>query len=289
MSTRRSAPTREREVARPPQRGFTLNRPSELESWLSFFRARRGRPIDLPWSEDVPLDEATRNRIARSIATFQLGESSDGRHLLSAARRFGARHGLPALAEITELFIREEQFHAALLAAFMKQRGIPILRSQWSDRVFRSLRHVGGFEVAISVLLVAEIIALTYYRALAEATPSSVLRYISSTIVSDEEAHVSYEASLLAGLQLKRSWVARRCAHLLHGLLYAGALVVVYSGHRGVLRAGGYEFRHFWKAGWSRFLKYLGSESAPRTSAVAAQHRAAPAERRGTAAVAREV
>ena len=247
-----------------------LNKVPELDSWLSFFRARRGRSIDLPWSEDVPLSEAQRDLIARSIATFQLGESSDGAHLLATARRFGARHGLSALAEITELFIREEQFHAALLAAYMKERGICLLRAQWSDRIFRSLRHLGGFEAAISVLLVAEIIALTYYRALAEATPSSVLRYICSIILSDEESHVSYEASLLIRIRARRSPLVRRCERWLHAFLYAGALVVVYSGHRGVLNAGGYELRRFWTAGWSRFHEYLSPEFAPRTSAAAA-------------------
>jgi hypothetical protein len=241
----------------------------ELDSWLSFFRSRRSRSIDLPWAGDVPLGGAERELVARSIATFQLGESSDGAHLLAAAQRFGADHSLPALAEITELFIREEQFHAALLAAFMKEHGIPLLSAQWSDGVFRSLRHVGGFEVAISVLLVAEIIALTYYRALAEATPSPVLRSICSIIVSDEEAHVSYEASLLIRLRSRRSRVARRCARWFHWFLYAGALVVVYSGHRGVLRAGGYPLRNFWNAAWSRFHEYLGPESVPRPPAMA--------------------
>lgn len=234
----------------------------DLNSWLSFFRARRGRSIDLPWSEDWPLDGSQRDLIAKSIATFQLGESSDGAHLLSTARRFGARHGLPALAEITDLFIREEQFHAALLAAYMHERGIPRLGAQWSDRVFRSLRHLGGFEVAISVLLVAEIIALTYYRALAQATPSPVLQYICSLIVADEEAHVSYEASLVVTFRSRRR-LGRHCARWLHSFLYAGALAVVYAGHRGVLKAGGYDFRRFWNSGWSRFHEFLGPKAIP--------------------------
>jgi len=246
-----------------------LNDVLELDAWLLFFRARRGRSIDLPWSDDTPLSETERHRIARSIATFQLGESSEGAHLLSSARRFGARHALPALAEITQLFIREEQFHAALLAAFMKERGIFLLSSQWSDRSFRSLRHLGGFEVAISVLFVAEMIALTYYRALAAATQSSVLKYICSIIVADEEAHVSYEASLLIRFRSRRSPLVRRCAGWLHRLLYAGALVVAYSGHRGVLRTGG-EFLRFWKTSWSRFDGYLGPESVPSAAAVVA-------------------
>jgi hypothetical protein len=132
----------------------------EIDSWLTFFRTRRRRA--LPLAEGQALDPGHRALIARSIATFQLGESSDGAHLRAAARAFAERHALPTLPEITGLFIAEEQFHAALLAAFMKANGIPLMGSQWTDRVFRALRRLAGFEPAIAILLVAEIIALTY-------------------------------------------------------------------------------------------------------------------------------
>jgi hypothetical protein len=230
----------------------------DLDRWLAFFRSRRDRAVDLPWDEEGPLDPGGRARIARSIATFQLGESSDGGHLRSASARFGARHGVPALAEITGLFIAEEQLHAALLASFMKRHEIPLLREQWSDRIFRSLRRLGGYEGSISVLLVAEMIALTYYRALAAATPSPVLREICSVILADEEAHVRYEAGLLRAIRSRRPEPVRAAARWLHALLHAGALGVVYAGHRAVLGAGGYGARAFWRAGWERFREALG-------------------------------
>jgi hypothetical protein len=236
----------------------------EIDSWLSFFRARRRRTPEA--AEEHPLDPGHRALIARSIATFQLGESSDGGHLRAAARAFAGKHGLAALPEITDLFIAEEQFHAALLAAFMNANGIPSMRSQWTDRVFRALRRHAGFEPAIAVLLVAEIIALVYYQALAEATPSRALRAICATILADERAHVAYESTLLLRFRLRRSAFGRICARAVHHVLFAGAVAVVFLGHRGVLRAGGFTFRRFQGACRAEFLEALGTLASPRVA-----------------------
>ena len=211
---------------------------AELETWLRFFRSRRDRVIDLPWRDEGPLRPEDRKRIGASIATFQLGESSDGAHLIAAARSFG-------------------------------RNAIARKRSSWSDRVFRSLRRLGGFETAISVLIVAELIALTYYRALAVATPSRVLRRICELIVADERAHVTYEGGLINGLRARRSRTGRLFASSLHSILFAGAVVVVYAGHRRVLRAGGYGLPRFWVACWTSFGEFVGRAPAPRAERFA--------------------
>jgi hypothetical protein len=233
-------------------------KPLDLDPWLAFFQSRRDRAVDLPWEEEGALDPAARARIARSIATFQLGESSDGTTLRAAAARFAALRGLPQLAEITPLFIAEEQLHAALLASFMKRHEIPLLRREWSDGIFRSLRKLGGFESTIAVLLVAELIAIPYYRALAAATPSPVLHRICEEIVADEVQHVTYESALLHAIRARRPAAIRAFARRLHEILYTGALAVVYRGHREVLRAAGLGPVGFWRAGWAEFRRHLG-------------------------------
>ena len=76
--------------------------------WLEIFTARapmlaihRQDPGDWLPDEDC-------RRIAGSIATFQLGEQSEGRTLLRFSEKFAARRGIPALPAVTALFIREE-------------------------------------------------------------------------------------------------------------------------------------------------------------------------------------
>ena len=242
---------------------ITRIHPAELESWLRFFRSRRDRDAGLPWRDEGPIAPEARRRIAASIATFQLGESSDGRHLIAAARGFARAQALPPIEEITGLFVREEQFHASLLAAFMHANGIERRHASWSDTVFRSLRRLGGFEAAISVLIVAELIALTYYRALGAATPSRVLRGICELIVADERAHVSYEGMLINRLRGRRPGFGRLATLSAHSILFAGAVLVVYAGHRQVLRAGGYGLPRFWASCWSSFTDFVAREPAP--------------------------
>ena len=60
-----------------------------------------------------------------SVLEFQLGESSQGRHIIRCAHEFALRQRSPACAEAIKLFIREEQRHARDLGRFMDLAGIP--------------------------------------------------------------------------------------------------------------------------------------------------------------------
>jgi hypothetical protein len=152
----------------------------------------------------------------------------------------------------------------------MKANEIPLMASHWTDRVFRALRRLAGFEPAIAILLVAEIIALTYYQALANATPSPALRRICATILADERTHVAYESTLLLRFRQRRSKLGRICARAIHHVLFAGAVAVVFLSHRAVLRAGGYSFLRFRSACQSSFSEALGALSSPRVAPIPA-------------------
>jgi len=54
--------------------------------------------------------------------------------------------------------------------------GLPTIQANWTDAVFRRLRKNVSYEWSITVLIVAEIIALVYYKALRESTTSVVLK-----------------------------------------------------------------------------------------------------------------
>ena len=55
-----------------------------LEGWLASFERRAEVPPELPAGTCLdPLSPEERTRIGRSLATFQLGEQSEGRTLLA--------------------------------------------------------------------------------------------------------------------------------------------------------------------------------------------------------------
>ena len=172
-----------------------------LKVWLSHFEYHSEHPRRV--AECIPnvLTVTERHLIAASIATFQLGEQSSGSNLLRAAYLFAQRHNAPEVARITELLIREEQQHAALLRDFMAVHGIPTRRHHWTDRVFRRLRKRSELEFALGVLLSAELIGNVYYRALEMATGCQRLRLLCRMLVADELAHVGFESDLLLSMR----------------------------------------------------------------------------------------
>lgn len=208
--------------------------------WLEIFSARAATlKIHRQDAGDWLPDEECR-RIADSIATFQLGEQSEGRTLLRFAQEFADRNGLPALPAVTALFIKEEQHHAAQLAAFMRANGIPLKRRNWTDSVFRLLRKLAGFEAAVTILVTAEMIGFVYYRALARATNSACLKTICRSMCADESLHLRYETQLLMTLRGERGPALRRIVEAAHRTLLTVSARIVFHDHRRVLRHVGY-------------------------------------------------
>jgi hypothetical protein len=213
--------------------------------WFEIFSARAAHLITHRPQPDDWLSDEEHRRIARSIATFQLGEQSEGRTLLGFAEAFAARRNLAALPAVTALFIKEEQHHAAQLKTFMLANGIPLKERSWTDSIFRRLRKLAGFEAAVTVLVTAEMIGFVYYRALARATNSRCLKTICRTLCADEALHLRYESQLLSTLRGERGLWPRRSVELLHRMLLTVSACVVYHDHRRVLAFAGYDLRTF--------------------------------------------
>jgi hypothetical protein len=229
----------------------------DLRIWLNHFEYHAEHPRRVPWGLPDLLTAEERRRIAPSIATFQLGEQSAGTTLLAAAQRFARARELPTLVRIVELFIREEQRHAALLAAFMQDHGIPLRRRHWSDWVFRRTRGLGGFELYLYVLLCAELIGKVYYRALEAATGCQRLKGLCRIMVCEELAHIGFESELLLALRAARPAPVRLALRLAHRTFIAGAAVAVWLTHRAVLRRAGYGPRSFLRSCLAHYAFYL--------------------------------
>jgi hypothetical protein len=219
----------------------------DLRIWLNHFEYHAQHPRRVPPGLADVLTPGERRLIASSIATFQLGEHSDGRTLLTAVRRLAHSRSAPQLERITELFIREEQRHVTLLAEFMRDHAIPLRRRHWTDLLFRLLRRCAGFELSLNVLITAELIGNVYYRALEAVTGCQRLKILCRTLVADELAHIGFFCELLRGLRSQapagpRALLGPACKALAapaHKAFFACAGVVVWCTHRGVLRRSG--------------------------------------------------
>jgi hypothetical protein len=230
--------------------------PGNLEIWLNHFEHHALHPRYVPDGLSDVLKADERELIASSIATFQLGEQSEGRTLRRAAERFAAGQ-VPHLPRIIELLIREEQRHAALLRAFMQDHRMPLKSTDWTDRIFRFIRRLAGLRLYLSVLVCAELIGNVYFRALESVTDCERLRVLCRTIVSDELAHIGFESQLLFALRAGRAAGWRALTGPAHRIFFASAAAVVWLTHRSVLSRAGHSGRSFLRACLAQYAFYL--------------------------------
>ena len=209
-------------------------RPSE--EWVDIFRAGaaslQGRPLPGP----PEFNEAECRAVGRSIQGFQLGESSEGRHLMERARAYASQSGDRAYADAIRLFIAEEQRHARDLALVLDCEGLGTIRRTWPDTVFRQLRKLAGLELSIAVLITAEVIAQVYYAALKNATASPRLRALCDRILNDEALHVRFQAERLAILRVGRGRAGVFLSARAHRAFFSGTCLVVWFVHGRALR-----------------------------------------------------
>lgn len=238
--------------------------PAELEVWRNHFEhhARHRRRIPRGLSDVLNADE--RQLIASSIATFQLGECSEGRTLHRAVGQYARQNQLPHVVRIFELLIREEQRHAWLLRGFMQDHRIPLKKTDWTDRIFRRIRRLAGLRQYLSVLICAELIGKVYYRALESATDCKRLRVLCRAIVADELAHIGFESQLLFALRAARAAPLRALTRPAHRTFFTITAAVVWFAHRSVLRRAGLSARSFLGCCLAEYAFYLDPTAAER-------------------------
>lgn len=235
-------------AAAPPTRSpptFRKNALTSSAAWLEYFERNAEALTPIPWRQGVDLTAAEREAVGGSVATFQIGETGGGRHLMAAAARHAAACGDEDYLAATRLFIAEEQRHGRELGRWLDLAGIPRIERHWTNGVFRRVRQLAGLELMISLLLAAEVMAKVYYAALAKATESIVLRRLCEQILKDEVAHIRFQSQRLAILRRRRPRALLLLTHAVHRLLFGATAIVVWQTHRRALVAGGLQFRGF--------------------------------------------
>jgi hypothetical protein len=219
--------------------------------WVAYFRANAARLLEVPWEVGAGVTPEEVEVVVASLRAWQLGETSDGEHLRSAARRYAEAVNDPDFAVAVELFIAEEHRHGASLGRFLDLAGVPRLRWYWGDTVFRAMRHfLARLEACATVVVMVEVQALLYYAAVRRATNSAVLRQLCRQILRDEIPHIRFQCERLAVLHRPNGRLRRWFTAVVHRFLFTGITLAVWVGHRRALRAGGFTFRRFWRTAW---------------------------------------
>ncbi len=203
--------------------------------WVAYFQQNAAELRVIPWESGANVTEAELSAIAASLRGWQLGETSDGSHLLAAARHYASAIGDPDFIDAVRFFIAEEQRHGGNLGHFLDLAGVERANSDWGDSLFRAIRYaLPRMEVWATPVVMVETHAMVYYNAVRRATGSPVLRAICEQILADEVAHIRFQCERLAILHRRRPRWLHNVTMGLHRVLFAGIMVAVWMGPAGV-------------------------------------------------------
>ena len=218
-----------------------------MHTWLNYFERNRKNRASVPWELGIDIDPQLRAPLIRSLQKFQLGESGEGRKL----RRHAAATGNAAYAAAIDLFIKEEQEHARLMGEVLRLLNARLLKSHWSDNCFIVLRRLFGLHQELMVLLLPEMIAKRYFRALHEGTRDPVLRAVTTQIMVDEAGHLAFHVEYLRRAFDSMSFSRRILAQVVWRAAFRTTCLAVMYDHRALLRAVGLPLQEFWRdCGW---------------------------------------
>lgn len=214
----------------------------QYSDWLAYLKQNDTCRLQSDFSEEPILNLSARKLIFPSITAFQRGEHSDGIHLSIEAQKFAAQYQEPDYPEVMQYFIREENFHSSYLARYMHFHHEPLSQEIPLDRIFRKIRKSMGIFSEISVLITAEIIALTYYTALGNVgreLKSPALSAICEQMLHDELRHIILQSYTLGHLCTGREVTVFR------HLLMEKTTAAVWLAYGNLIREGGFSYGAF--------------------------------------------
>ncbi|OPG13199.1 ferritin-like domain-containing protein [Microbispora sp. GKU 823] len=212
----------------------TVEDTGDFTAWLRDFEGAallRSTWGDPDWNAGARLEPA----LVRSLQRFQVGEDGDGARLMDKARRAGD----PVYAEAVRLFVAEEREHARLLRRLLQAAGAATISGHWTDAAFVRLRRLLGLRTELMVLMLAEVVALGYYRAVRDGVRDLLASEVAGRILADELRHVPLHCDRLGRSFQSSSRLSRAIASALWWSLLAGALAVVTLDHGDALRGAG--------------------------------------------------
>ncbi len=214
----------------------------------------------IDWNIRPAITDQERRNILYSLKAWQLGETSDGRHLMAAARKYAARSNDPEYVQAVHLFIKEEQKHGANLGRYIDAIGERRAKRDLGDTLFRKVRYLNtSMELWTIAVIIVESAAQIFYQALHDATKCPLLRQICTDILIDEAHHIKFQNERLHIIFREKSFYAKAIALTFYSVLFFGTIHAIWFGHHRAFKAGGIERNEFMRGMCYKFFSSMKS------------------------------
>jgi hypothetical protein len=100
------------------------------QQWLNYYQSNRVDRPEPKWNSPSPLDRDVQQILGRSLSHFQLGETGEGKVLITGAKRQVSDDS--CYIEALRMFVAEEGEHARLLDRLVRRFGAEIIKRHWT-------------------------------------------------------------------------------------------------------------------------------------------------------------
>jgi hypothetical protein len=209
------------------------------KEWIAHFQenATRNR-IDFTLIPTISSAELA--PILSSLQAWQLGETSDGFHLMKAATLYASRVGDANYTEAVRLFIKEEQKHGNNLGKYLDAIAKRRISYNWGDQLFRTIRYFNtNMEIWTLAVITVESTAQLFYKAIKDASSCTLLRQICADILIDEADHIRFQADRLRIIFNSKKPLQQWIVVKIYPVFFLITAIVVWFAHRKAFEASG--------------------------------------------------
>lgn len=215
------------------------------QDWLNHFLVN-SKISRVNWNQIPRLSAQERTSLLASIQAWQLGETSDGEHLLKAALKYSKKINDPIYPSVVRLFIKEEQKHGNNLGLYLDLLGEERLTHNWGDSLFRLVRYAfGSMGIWTASVLIVESIAQLFFQCLKDATSCPLLKEICTDVLIDEAHHIQFQLERMIIIFNSKSRFHRLVFPWFYKLLFHLTVPVVWFAHSPVFVAGGLDYKAY--------------------------------------------
>jgi hypothetical protein len=225
------------------------------------------------WNTQARIADSEKEKILYSLKAWQLGETSDGHHLLAAAKKYSLTLNDEVYVEAVELFIKEEQKHGNNLGKYIDAIGEQRLKKDWGDTLFRKIRYLNtSMELWTITVIIVESAAQLFYKALHDATQCPLLKSICNDILIDEAHHIKFQNERMAVIFNRKNFYSKAIALLFYSVLFFATIHAIWFAHHKAFIAGNMDKKQFMQNMYYKFFRSLQFFHAPEQSRVGLEY-----------------
>jgi hypothetical protein len=225
--------------------------------WINHFRAN-ALEKRVNWELNPTITPEEIKIILHDLQAWQLGETSEGKHLIAAATKYADKIGDTHYTYAVNLFIKEEQKHGNNLGLYLDAINQPRIRKSWGDTLFRRIRYFNtNMEIWTLAVIIVESTAQIFYQALKDATQCALLKEICTDILIDEAYHITFQTERLAIIFEGKSEPSKAWRKTAYKYFFCATSCLVWFAHKKVFKAGGNTFASYSKKMEHKYIKTL--------------------------------